>query len=533
MTAAMGNSIQRYPLLRLLVFYICGIYLADVLYSHISSLVLCGLWSCWSLLMVLLLVWAYRREVLFGVVASGLFLMLGMWNYSWTRSRSEYEWPEEKLKYEVRVVSTPRVRERSILCEVEVEAVCDSDSSAWTRIGRKVFAYMEPCDGAEALMPGDMLCFKGVVRTPQNFSDSLTFDYARYVTMQGASGTVYLPRNRWIKVGEGRGSLRERMLRLRQSLFATYMTDAFSGDALGVLSALTLGDKRGLSVELREAYNDAGAAHVLALSGMHVGVIYGMIVLLLRGLMRRRSLRWIRELLAVLVLWSFALLVGMPASVARAVVLCSLYAFTRWVSDGTSSSLHMLSLTALLMLFVCPLYLFDVGFQLSFMAMAAILWIEPYMELLLHKHTLHPICGYFVGIVCMSLAAQLGTFPLVLYHFGSFPVYFLLSNLIVVPALFVILLLMIAWWMLTLTGCSLAQPLGLLLQSLVEWNSMALKHISHWPGAVLYVGNYHAITVFFTYLFILFTGLFILRKWPRAIVFALAALLGILICFLF
>ena len=187
--------------------------------------------------------------------------------------------------------------------------------------------------------------------------------------------------------------MRERMLRLRQRLSEKYMADTFTGDALGVLSALTLGDKRMLSAELREAYKDAGAAHVLALSGMHVGVIYGMIVFLLRGLFRRRSLRWIRELLAISVLWCFALLVGMSASVVRAVVLCTLYAFARWVSDGTSSSLHVLSLTALLMLLACPLYLFDVGFQLSFMAMVAILWIEPYLEQLFQRHGLHPILG--------------------------------------------------------------------------------------------------------------------------------------------
>lgn len=531
MTVAVGESIQRYPLLRLLVFYISGICLADVLYSCIPSLVLVGAGSSLLLLVILLLVWIWYRELLFGIAASVLFLMLGLWNYSWTRSKAEYEWSSERLLYEACVVDSPRARERSILCEVEVTAVCDS--SEWGRVGRKVFAYMEPCDEVERLVPGDMLCFKGVVRAPRNFSDSLTFDYARYVIMQGVSGTIYLPHDRWIKVGEGRVSLRERMLRLRQRLSTKYMADAFSGDALGVVSALTLGDKRGLSAELREAYSDAGAAHVLALSGMHVGVIYGMVVFLLRSLFRRRSLRWIRELLAISALWCFALLVGMPASVVRAVVLCTLYAFARWVSDGTSSSLHVLSLTALLMLLVCPLYLFDVGFQLSFMAMVAILWIEPYMEQLLQRHSLHPILGYFVGIVCMSLAAQLGTFPLVLCHFGSFPVYFLLSNLIVVPALFVILLLMVVWWILMLTGCCFSQSFGLLLQCLVNWVSMSLRCISYWPGAVLHTTDYNGVAVFFTYLFMLFAGLFIVKKWPRAVIFALASLLGLVVCFLF
>ena len=207
---------------------------------------------------------------------------------------------------------------------------------------------------------------------------------------------------------------------------------------LGALSALTLGDKRGLSKEVREAYSDAGASHVLALSGLHVGLIYGMVAMVLRGLIRRRNLRWLRELLIVVVLWGFALLVGMSASVVRAVAMCSLFAAARWVSDGTTSSLHVLSLTALVMLLVRPLYLFDVGFQLSFMAMASILCLELYLEALVRKQTLHPVMAYLAGIVCMSTAAQLGTFPLVLHHFGTFPTYFLLTNLLAIPLLFLL-----------------------------------------------------------------------------------------------
>ena len=528
---AIGDSIQRYPLLRLLVSYICGIGLADALYPHVPALALYGAWGGFSLLVVLLCIYVWFRKVLFGMVASGLFLLLGMWGYAWEREKTKYEWSSGEQLYEARVVEVPRVRERSVLCEMEVTARCDS--SVWDRVGHKVFAYIEPCDDVKTLLPGDILCFKGIVRVPQNFSDSLTFDYARYVIMQDVAGTTYLPHGKWLKVGEDSKSLRERIHCLQQCLSMKYMAETFSGDVLGVLSALTLGDKRGLSTELRAVYNDAGTAHVLALSGMHVGLIYGMIVFLLRGLLRRRTLRWVREVIALSVLWSFALLVGMPASVVRAVVLCSLYVFARWISDGTSSSLHLLSLVALLMLVVRPFYLFDVGFQLSFMAMVAILWLEPYMEQLFIRYSLHPILGYFVGVMCMSFAAQLGTFPLVLHHFGTFPTYFLLTNLVVVPCLTVVLLLSCVWWASLLLAIPWVDLLGALLQHVVEWMNQVLVCIGLWPGAVLHVEHFGAFAVLCTYLFILFTGLFIIKKWPRAAVLALAALFGLLVCLVF
>lgn len=548
MTVALGDSIQRYPLLRLLVSYICGIGLADALYPHVPSLALYGVWGSLFLLVVLLFTW--WRKVLFGMGASVLFLMLGVWNYSWARGETEYAWPTEKRLYEARVVALPRARERSTLCEIEVMAVWNS--SVWDGVGRKVFAYMEPCGDVEALLPGDILCFKGSVRIPQNFSDSLAFDYARYVTMQGAAGTVYIPHGHWQRLEKHEPTLRERLLRLRSRLLQRYKASAFGDDVLGVLSALTLGDKRGLSNEMRAAYSDAGAAHVLALSGMHVGIIYGMLAFVSRGLFRRRSLRWVRELFILVVLWLFAMMVGMSASVVRAVAMCTLYILARWVSDDTSSPLHVLSLTALLMLLVHPLSLFEISFQLSFMAMAAILWIEPYLELFFRRgvdsssrhgkgtspseaprNVLRSIFGFFVGLLCMSLAAQLGTFPLVLHHFGTFPAYFLLTNLIVVPCLTVVLLLSLVWWVLLLLGAPWVGLLGALLQHIVGWMNHVLLCIGQWPGAVLHVEHFGAFAVLCVYLFILFAGLFIIKKWSRAAVFALAALLGLVVCLVF
>ena len=528
----MGDSIQRYPLLRLFFAYSCGVGLADVCYPYIGrcSLLVVGAIPV-LLLLLLLLAHVGRRNVLYGVIASALFLALGACGYLQARWGTKYMWPSGEGVYEARVLVEPRLRERSILCEMEVVAVCDS--AGWHGVGRKVFAYMEPSDEADALLPGDVLCFSGRVRVPLNFSDSLRFDYARYVTMQGAAGTVYLPCERWSRIGEVRLSLRERMLRLRACLSEKCLARTFEGDALGVLSALTLGDRRELSPEVRAAYSDAGAAHVLALSGLHVGVIYSIFVLVFRHLLRRRGLRWLSELLTIVALWLFALLVGMPVSVVRAVVMYSLYISARWVSGGSSSPLHVLSLTALLMLLLRPLWLFDVGFQLSFMAMASILWVEPHLEELFQRHSLHPILDYFVGLLCMSLAAQLGTFPMVLYHFGTFPSYFLLTNVVVVPCLSILLLLSLVWWGLLLVGIPWAMPLGVLLQHLVSWINEVLRFIGEWPGAVLHITEYGLLSMCFTYLFILFAGLFTFKKWKRGAMLALASLLGLLLTLLF
>lgn len=524
----MGDSIQRYPLLRLFVAYACGLGLADISYSCWNS------WVGWCVgfsLVTLLFVAMLWRRILGGVALSVLFLVLGIGCYGLSRNGNEYDWSQEKELYEARVITVPWTRQRSVVCELQVVAV--HDSSVWCGVGKKILAYMEPCDEISGLLPGDVLCFKGRVRVPNEEKDSLSFDYARYVAMQGASGIVYLSRDTWSRVGEGKLSVREHMLRLRQCLLDRYMTTAFEGDVLGVLSALTIGDKRALSAEQRAVYDDAGVSHVLALSGMHVGVVYGMLSLAFGLLLRNSSLRRLREALTVTVLWFFALLVGMPASVVRAVTMCTLYVVARWVSDGTSSPLHVLSLTAFVMLLVKPLYLFDVGFQLSFMAMGIILWFVPRLEELVVNYGIHPVLAYLIGLLCMSISAQLGTFPLVLHYFGTFPTYFLISNLLVAPCLSIVLMLSLVWWALLLVGLPGFQLLGTLLQGLVEWLNGALAHIGQWPYAVLNVGSYGIVAVLSTYLFILFAGLFITHKWKRGAVLAMASLLGIMLALLF
>lgn len=528
--AAIGDSIQRYPLLRLLVPYIAGVAATDVLWLHVGGRWLYGIGACVALLLAMMVLGTVRRRAwLSGLSVPLFFFLLGGLGGGLSRLQAQYEWPSRRAVYEARVVDAPQRRARSMLCEMEVTAV--RDSAAWHRVGRKVLAYMQPTARADSLKAGDRLCFRGRVQPPRNFSDDLDFDYARYVTLQGAAGTVYLSEENWRRVGADSLTLRERMLRLRHTLQREYMHPAFEGDALGVLSALTLGDRRELSEEVRAAYTDAGAAHVLALSGLHVGVIYAMLAFLMRGVLRRRELRWLREVVTIAVLWLFALMVGMSASVVRAVTMCTLYILSRWVS-GEGNSINVLSLAALAMLLVHPLYLFDVGFQLSFMAMAAILWVEPRLELLFHRSTLHPIPAYFVGVVCMSLAAQLGTFPLTLYHFGTFPAYFLVTNLVVIPYLYVVLMLTAVWWVLALAGLPWAAALGHGVQLLVGWMNDLLSCIGCWPGAVLHVEGYNALALLFTYLFILFAGLYLVKRRPRGAVLALASLLGLLLSLL-
>ncbi len=261
-------------------------------------------------------------------------------------------------------------------------------------------------------------------------------------------------------------------LQQREQLLQRFNDGGLEGDAYAVVAAMSLGDKSALSRDVKSVYSVSGASHVLALSGLHLGIIYMLLSLFLP----RRRWPALSQLLMILVVWAFVLLVGMPVSAVRSAVMLTIYGVLS-IGRRNKMSINVLAFTAFVMLMWNPVWLFNVGFQMSFMAVWAILLFVPlftsvfsdqyYME--------HPWVAKLWGMVAVSLAAQLGVAPLIAYYFGQFSTCFLLTNLLVVPAAFIILCLAIA--------VLLFPPLAYLLLYIVNGLNASLYSIATLPGA--------------------------------------------------
>ena len=206
----------------------------------------------------------------------------------------------------------------------------------------------------------------------------------------------------------------------------------------GIAKALLLGIKDHLDNEIKAAYSSAGAMHVLAVSGLHVGIIFMFIKLLFGKLKERGNFgRCLFGLCSVAIIWMYALVTGLSPSVLRAATMFSIVA----ISDVTfreGNIYNSLGLAAFILLLFDPYLVYSVGFQLSFSAVIGIVYFQPKLYRKIHFRWL--ILDKIWAITCVSIAAQIATFPLTLFYFHQFPSYFLLSNLIVIPAAFVILL---------------------------------------------------------------------------------------------
>ncbi len=268
------------------------------------------------------------------------------------------------------------------------------------------------------------------------------FNYKKYLEDLGVYHQIRILPNHFLKVEIPTKTLVGRASRARNHIISALKQANFGADELGVIQALLLGQRADISEETYTNYQKAGAVHILAVSGLHIGILLLLIQFLLRPLKYIPKGRTLILFSSVVLLWGFAFLAGMSASIIRATTMFTFVAYALYL-NRPSNSFNILALSVLfILLFINPNLLFQVGFQMSYAAVFAILWIFPSLQKLwLPKNK---IVRYFWQLLCVSLAAQLGVFPISLFYFHQFPGLFFISNLIIIPALGLILGLGIA-----------------------------------------------------------------------------------------
>lgn len=283
-----------------------------------------------------------------------------------------------------------------------------------------------------------------------------------------------------------------------------------------VIAAMAMGDKSALNQETKEAYSISGTSHILAVSGLHIGIIFQLIILLLGG--KRRSKLTI--ILSTTIVWVYVIFIGFPASAVRAATMLSIYSMVL-LSLRPDPTLNTLALAYIIMVLVNPFNIFDIGFQMSFLAVGSILLFYPLFFCLLSSHS--NIIRAIWGLFCVSLAAQIGTLPLIVFYFGRISCYSLITSFIAIPAATLILYLCVLLFILSpLTYISfLASPTEGLMQlvinvltSITQFINTAFRLTSMLPGASIEHVHLSLLQLAILYVAIL-AGYFAFVKWYR------------------
>ncbi|WP_255481276.1 ComEC/Rec2 family competence protein [Pontibacter sp. Tf4] len=279
---------------------------------------------------------------------------------------------------------------------------------------------------------GDKLFIKGA---PQPVAPPLNpgqFNYREYLQLKGIYHRQNLQAHQFRHIGNGPPNLLlYASISVRRFFEETIREKVTARREQSIATALLLGVKDDLDNAVRDAYAATGTMHVLAVSGMHVGLVFGVFLLLLKKVIMRKSQRLLLALLVLVLLWGYGFMTGLSPSVLRAVLMFSLVLLAQ-VLSRRHNIYNTLAATAFALLCFDPYMLFDVGFQLSFLAVIGIAALHPAIYSLLDIN--NRFADGVWELFSIAVAAQLITLPLGIYYFHQFPVYFWLANIVVVPA---------------------------------------------------------------------------------------------------
>lgn len=391
-----------------------------------------------ALLLLLRRQWKqYRYRVWFGLLGHATFFCLGftLCGLHIERVESQPIYGSEVQWYVAVVDDFPQMKPRSVLVPITIVGGW-VDSLHVMPMRWKAMAYVAQGAGAEALVPGSLISF---AERPAPIVPPVVpgqFDYRAYLLRKGVPSTVHIKGLVTLQQAKIPVGIIHRLRHWREVAIGQFARAGMMQRELGVVAALVLGKRELVDPELRTAYSDAGAVHILAVSGLHVGIIYLFAALVFGKLLPGNRWRFARLMITLLVLWFYAGITGFSPSVLRAATMFSFIALGR-ESGRVANIYNMMAASALTLLVFNPFLLFEVGFQLSYLAVLGIVYIHP---------KLYPLwCAPLASLdkawslLVVSFAAQVGTFPLSVYYFQQFPNFFFITNLIVIPLAVVLL----------------------------------------------------------------------------------------------
>jgi len=310
------------------------------------------------------------------------------------------------------------------------------------------------------------------------------FDYGKYLENQEIYAQVYANESQ-VKVIGKQKTIWSQFSNFRTKIIENLALSNFKKEELNILIALLLGQQQDISPEILKDYQYAGAVHILSVSGLHVGFILMFITFLLKPMSNSKRNAILKLAVILISLWTYGILAGLSASVVRSVTMFSFVAIGIHLKR-TVNIFHTLLVSMLLILLWKPSFLFDVGFQLSYLALFFILWLQPLLSNIWQPK--NRIIQYIWDIVTVSTAAQIGAMPLSIYYFHQFPGLFFITNIIVLPLLGVIMIIGLIAIIIACFGIVpfvIAKPLEFLIEflnSIIHWvatfEDFIIKNIS-------------------------------------------------------
>ncbi|GHV57509.1 hypothetical protein FACS1894182_06520 [Bacteroidia bacterium] len=422
--------LHRIPFLRLLLFLIAGIIVQSYRNVPVTIIYVVAVAAivCLTLSFIPKLKRQYRFRFLFGTgLACGIFIAAVLITKA-SRKQPEWNLPAESYLYKAIIIDEPTNKPKTRMYKIRITAAEPAIHAA--AAGKKALIYLPKDSLSQTLVAGDGLLFYGNLEsTPP------------YLKKQSVAARGFIHKNRWTVQNDScpRFSIRLKALAVRRILLHRLQQMIPDPNSYAIAAALVFGYRNEMDETLMQSFRNIGAAHILAISGTHFAILFGMLHFALSlFISNSRNGRRLKQGIALPLAWAFAFLTGFSPSVVRAVLMLTIWG-TGEIFSYRAFTLNTVAVTAFFMLLFNPFYLFDIGFQLSFMAVISIILLNPYLIKLYESR--NPALRYIWDLTCVSISAQAGVLPLSVYYFHQFPVIFLLTNICILPMTSILLFL--------------------------------------------------------------------------------------------
>lgn len=497
----LGLSLAKVPVLKPLLAFALGILLGDGVRLP-SSLV--GLVMLYGVALLLLIGFRKRKLVwgrtLISTAFYSLWILLGM--YMVVRTAPLYQslhFSHFKSDSFLLVVDDePQVKEQTVRFPVSVHTRVENGKPQRVS-GKVIMTVRRDSTAGQAIRYGDLLHIRNTVQMVSPPVNPHEFDYRRYLENRDIWHQCFLSPDQINKLGTGYGNpILAKTLSFREQMmykFAIYIKD---NQALQLAVALIFGYRSQIDEHTVNVFTNTGTVHILSVSGLHVGLVFGLLTLLLKWMNRFPYGRYLRSILILCAIWFYVLLTGMSPPILRAGIMITFFILSMAL-DRQQMPLNTLFASALFILLFSPKSLFDIGFQLSYLAVLGMLLLYPLFQSLCTPSSRW--IRILVEYTYISIAAQLFTLPVILYYFGQFPTYFIPANLfIALPSTGIMHLGIL------LAACpfeTINTYVGVVLQTLLQFSVSGLEHIERLPKAALVGIVWNEIQVVLAFLILL------------------------------
>lgn len=473
------------PFLRLLLFFIAGLALS-ISFNLQSNFIWSILWGITFVIIIILSILYKRKKVYLKTYFSGLLLhiLLFISGIIFCNQRKEINNNHHFSKHPAQqftaiILEEPKLKGDVARFKVEINGNVD-DQKIRKTTGKLLLALRIDTTKAIDLHYGDLVLIKAKYNEAEPAYNPSEFNYKRHLSYQQIHHQSYINQQQVIKIGTDYGnSIKAFALKFREQQVEKFKTYLPYKDAQSVASTLILGYRSDLSQDILNAYSKTGTMHVLSVSGMHVAIVVILLGFLLSFMDRTKKGRIAKAIIMIVLIWFYALISGLDPSVNRAAIMLT-FILAAKARAKKVNIFNVIAISAFILLLINPFNITNVGFQLSFIAVAGLIYLQPKIYNLYDPQ--NKIIVIIWSCISVSIAAQLATTPISLYYFHQFPLYFIASNLfITIPAALIMYLgitfLFCGWFV------PLMKFLGLLLNNLINFTNNGLLAIEEFKFA--------------------------------------------------